>query len=73
MTRTAKQPDSMAATLIAGLAMLGWAAAVVIRTLRGVEVDLVQEGPVICLAVGVLHAKLSGRNGAGPPEGGAGA
>jgi len=71
MTRTAKT-DGMAATLISGLAMLGWAASVVIRTLRGVEVDLVQEGPVMCLAVGVLHAKLSGRN-AGPPEGGAGA
>lgn len=61
-----------AAALISGLGMLAWAATLVIRTLNRVEVSLVEETPVICVAIGVLHNKLSGRGGSGP-EGGAGA
>lgn len=66
---TATMRNNAAAAWVAGLLVGGWVASVVIRTLRGMEVNMEAEGPVFAMAAGLVYTKMSGRGGSGPDEG----
>jgi hypothetical protein len=66
---TATMRNASAAALVSGLLVVGWVASVVIRALRGMEVRMDAEVPVVAMATGLIYTKMSGRGGSGPDEG----
>jgi hypothetical protein len=53
-----------------GIALSGWAASVIVRTWKGMHVEVAAEGTGVMLAAGALYAKMSGR-GSGNDDGAA--
>lgn len=68
---TATMRNNIGAVIVSGLLVAGWVASVVIRALRGIEVHMEAEIPVVGMSAGVIYTKMSGRpgGGSGPDEG----
>jgi hypothetical protein len=67
MTAVGRRPG---AAIAVAIALTGWSASVIIRTWRGMQVDVAAEGTAVMLAAAALYAKMSGR-GSGPDDGAA--
>jgi hypothetical protein len=61
---------AVGAAVAVGIALSGWAASVIVRTWKGMHVEVAAEGTGVMLAAGALYAKMSGR-GSGNDDGAA--
>lgn len=66
---TAVGRNNLGAAVAVAIALTGWAASVIVRTWKGMHVEVAAEGTGVMLAAGALYARMAGRNGSGPDDG----
>lgn len=66
---TATMRNNVGAAVAVAIALTAWGGSVIVRTWKGMHVEVAAEGTGVMLAAGALYARMAGRNGSGPDDG----